>query len=279
MSTTTEQALRAMSDDGDFRILLARTTETARSILEAQRPSAELRGLLVDLVTASVLLRLTMSPDNRLQVILQNERAGSLVADSHPDGTTRGLVQSVGDIPLSTGPETHLSVHRTMFSGEIHQGVVQTSSEQSLGDAVSGYLHRSEQITSVVELGHSFDGDHLEFAGGYVVQIVPADSAVDHTNLALMTARLQKLASLPKLFESVDFDDQGVVDELFGPLDYQILGQDEFRAGCICSPDRVLQALATLSEKDRAELKGDGQTLEVDCEYCKTTHRIAAEDI
>ena len=272
--TQNDHALRTMCEEGNFRILLANTTDTVAAVLDAQSPAEDTRKLFADLVTASVLLRLTMSPDNRLQAIVQNRAIGSLVGDSHPDGITRGLVRQRGDTPLTLGDETYLSVHRTMFGGDVHQGVVETSADQSLADAVSGYLHRSEQITSVVGLGHRFDGDELIFAGGYIIQILPADDEIDHATLAIMTARLQNLPGVAQLFEDSDFDSEKVADTLFGPLDFRTLGQNDFHAGCICSPERVLGALATLSDADRAELTADGETLEIDCEYCGTTHRI-----
>src|SRR5690625_5281082 len=64
-------AVRTISDDGTFRVLIARTTETARGVLNAQNPDPDKSGLLADLVSAAVLLRLTMSPDYRLQAIIQ----------------------------------------------------------------------------------------------------------------------------------------------------------------------------------------------------------------
>ena len=274
-----DHALRTLCDEGDFRILVALTTETAGGIVDVQRPGDSSRGLLADLVSASVLLRLTMSPDNRLQAILQNRQMGSMVSDSHPDGTTRGLVRLQGDGTLHTGSSTLLSVHRTMFGGEVHQGVVETSSGQSLADAVTGYLHHSEQITSVVGLGHRFDGDEMKFAGGYIIQHLPADDDMDEATLALMTARLQNLPDLPRIFEDCGYDTEAVADELFGPIAYHVLGRDEFHAGCICSPDRVLAAIHTLSEQEIEELTADGEALEVDCDYCGTTHRIEASQV
>ncbi len=276
MSNTSgrDHALRTMGTEGNFRIIIASTADTAREVLAAQNPADHSRGLLADVITASLLLRLTMSPDYRLQTILQDQSAGRLVGDSHPDGTTRGLVQQFGAEPVSVGDTTQLSVHRTMFGGDTHQGVVRTSDGQTLADAVTGYLHRSEQITSVVRLGHRFDGDELAFAGGYIVQHVPGDDSADQSALALMTARLENLPAVPRLFDNCDGDTADVADMLYGPLEFEKLATNDFHPGCICSPERVMRALGTLSEDDRAELAASDEHLEVDCDYCATTHRI-----
>ena len=275
-ASSTDSALRTMCEEGNFRILIAATTQTAIGILDAQSPGEDTRHLLADLVTASVLLRLTMSPDHRLQAILQNQSTGTLLSDSHPDGTTRGLVQRYGSDPITTGDATYLSIHRSLFGGDIHQGVVETGEEQTLADAVSGYLHRSEQVTSVVDIGHTFEDGGLSFAGGYIVQLLPQDDDIDQATLALMTARLQNLPAVPKLFAECDGDLDGVADMLFGPIDFQSLDTDDFHSGCVCSPERVLAALETLSEAEIEELTSDGDTLEVDCDYCGAVHEIEA---
>lgn len=276
---SSDHALRTMDEEGNFRIIVASTRETANGILEAQSPDEASRGMLADVVTASVMLRLTMSPDYRLQTILQDPQAGRIVGDSHPDGTTRGLVQRYGETPFATGGSTQLSVHRNIFGGETHEGIVQTSEQQTLSDAVTGYLHRSEQIKSVVGIGHTFDGDELSFAGGYLVQLVTEDEELDQADLALLTARLENLPDVPGLFEECDGETEKVAEALYGPLEFKSLETNEFQSGCVCSPQRVLQALGTLSDDDRRELAESDEPLEVDCDYCETTHEIAPEDL
>ena len=269
-TSDSDHALRTISDDGSFRILIASTLQTARGVLDAQAPGPELRPLVADLVSATVLLRLTMSPDYRLQAIVQNRSAGNIVADSHPDGTTRGLVRLKSEAPIEMGESTHFSVHRTMFGGDLHQGVVETSANQSLADVVTGYLHRSEQISSVVGLSHSFDGDMLVSCGGYIIQLLPNS---DEATLALMTARLEQFPPTSELFETCGHDPEAIARELFGPIGFHTLGTDQFHSGCLCNKDRILDALATLSQTEIEELATD-EFLEIDCEYCTTTHRI-----
>lgn len=273
--TAEDSALRTLGVDGNFRILVASTGRTVSGVLDAQKPREDSAGVLADLVSASVLLRLTMSPDYRLQAILQAPQAGRMVADSRPDGITRGLIQRTGEAPFSTGGATRLSIHRTIFGGKTHQGVVETTAEQTIGDAFSGYLHRSEQITSVVKLGHRFDDNaNPTFAGGYLVQLMPAEGDPDQASLALMTARLENLPSVPRLFDDCGGDVEKVAEMLYGPLEFEALETNRFRAGCVCSPQRVLDALGTLSEADRRELRSEEDLLHIDCDYCATTHEI-----
>lgn len=264
-------ALRTISDDGTFRVLIANTTHTAAGVLQAQSPDPDVRPLFLDQVTATVLLRLTMSPDYRLQTVLQNPQAGSLVIDSIPDGTTRGMLRRPLDIPFEFGAQTHLAVHRAMFGGDLHQGIVETSAHQSLSDVITGYLHQSEQISSVVGLAHQIQEGELIAAGGYIVQLLPGS---DHATLALMTARLEQMPPASVLFQNLDYDPHKIAAELFGPIEFRTLGQDDFHFGCTCSEEKIIDALATLSPADIEELKTEDDFLEVGCDYCCTTHRI-----
>jgi len=90
-----DNVLRAITDDGAFRIIAADTIATVRGALEAQRPATpELARVFADLLTGAVLVRESMAPDNRLQAVLQGDVPRMrMIADTHPDGATRGLLQ------------------------------------------------------------------------------------------------------------------------------------------------------------------------------------------
>ena len=276
-----DHALRTLGDEDNFRILIVRSTDTVADILDAQSPDdPHTAAQLADMVTASLLLRLTMSPDYRLQTILQNRSVGNIIADSHPDGVTRGLVRLAADQQLKTGDDTYLAIHRSMFGGDVHQGVVETSEGQGIDDVVAGYLHHSEQITSVVHIDHRFDDDgNLQFAGGYLVQLVPGKDKIDDATLAIMTARLDNLPPIDELFDAADQDSEAVADELYGPIAFKPLGENDFHNGCICSAERVIGALSTLSDDDIADLRSDGDDVTVDCDYCGAAHTIDLDDV
>ena len=89
-----DRVLRAMTNDGAFRVITLRTTDTVQAAIEAQRVRGPLGRPFAELLTASVLVRETMSPGLRVQLILQGGQGGSIVADSRPEGLTRGLVQA-----------------------------------------------------------------------------------------------------------------------------------------------------------------------------------------
>ena len=88
-----DSSLRAMTDDSAFRVMAVNTTQTVREALSRQAPSGVTRKTFGDLLTGAVLVRETMSPNQRVQAILKRRKqTGSLVADTHPTEGTRGLV-------------------------------------------------------------------------------------------------------------------------------------------------------------------------------------------
>src|SRR5260370_627700 len=92
-----DHAVMAVSNDGAFRVIVVRATETARGIVAAQRARGTTAEHLAHLVTGTLLVRLTMAPAYRVQGIVRGTDAKTLlVADSYPDGSTRGLVKPEG---------------------------------------------------------------------------------------------------------------------------------------------------------------------------------------
>ena len=101
-----DTVLRAITDDGAFRVIAADTTATVRGAIDAQRPEGlDLVRIFADLLTGAVLVRESMAPDNRLQAILQgDDPRARMVAATHPDGATRGLIQLPAWKPMHLQP-------------------------------------------------------------------------------------------------------------------------------------------------------------------------------
>jgi molecular chaperone Hsp33 len=265
-----DHSLRAITADGSFRLIVIDATQTCQGVLAAQDPSPEVAPLLAELVTGAALLRLTMSPDQRLQAILKQNGGGNLVADAHPDGMTRGLANTPLDIPFTLGEETLLTVVRVMPSGNLHQGVVQTADTGGLSGSLTGYLLGSEQVHSVVGLGTIFDDHGLRAAAGYVVQLLPGAHL---SVLQWITEHLESLPPFETLLERTGGDPELMSLEVLGEVPHRLLGRDPLHFGCTCSEERILGALGTLSQADRDQLMED-EYLSIECDYCRRTYEI-----
>src|SRR5690606_27537607 len=92
---------------------------------------------------------------------------GALIADSNPDGTSRGMVQ-LHQGAFSLGNGALLQVMRTMPSGGINQGIVDVPLDQGIQGALMAYMQESEQIVSVLAVGTVVSDGLIERAGGYL---------------------------------------------------------------------------------------------------------------
>lgn len=274
MADDCDQVLRAITNDGSFRVITARTTDTVRGVLKAQAPHGPLARRLAEVVTGAILVRETMAPEFRLQVILQAPNKGSLVADSHPGGLTRGLCSGVGSDSPVLGPGALLQVVRTLPRGKMQQGVVEAPAGGGVSGALMSYMQQSEQVTTFLAVSCLFDGDSddLLVAGGYMVQVLPEVGAGP---LALMTARLEGFKELDQTLETTAGDAQGILDEVLYGIEHTTVQTDTCHFGCTCDEVRVVSALASIGQQEIKEIVDAGKTIEMNCDYCGTEYKIS----
>ncbi len=277
----TDTALRAITDDGAFRLVAVRTTETVRGAADAHRARAkgDVRRLFADLVTGSLLVRHTMAPDLRVQAILQgDDRAGRMVADANPDGSARGLIQlGRGVQSMTVRKNGVLQVARTLHNGSIHQGAVLVPEDGSLSGAFMRYMQDSEQIVSIIALGCDLtDVGEVRAAGGFVLQLLPE---LDEGALAIMTERMRDFETMGPLFAKGAAEPETLVAEILYGMPHTIVGTDPLRFGCNCSQARVAASLASLPKSEIQAMVDDKRILEIACDYCGTEYQMAPEQL
>jgi molecular chaperone Hsp33 len=268
-----DSVLRAITDDGAFRVIVARTTDTVQHVLKAQGAQGNTGRHLGDLVTGSVLFRETMAPNLRVQGILKGAGgSGSLVADSHPSGKTRGLVQLTGGATeVSIGPGAIMQMMRTLPDGKINQGFVEVPDSGSISRALMEYMQTSEQVVSMLAMGTLLEQERVSAAGGYLVQLLPE---VGRGPLMVMTERLKDFESIDAQLREPSFSPEALLDELLYGMAYTKLDSSQVGFECWCNELRVVSAIATLPKHDIEHLLSSGEVLEIACEYCKREFRI-----
>lgn len=270
---STDSVLRAMTDDGAFRVITTRTTETVRSAIAAQQTSGATAGAFGELLTGSILYRETMAPQLRVQGILKGAgKSGSLVADSHPSGRTRGLVQVKSGNEIELGSGAMLQMMRTLPSGRINQGIVELPSGGGISQALMEYMQTSEQVVSMIAVSAVADRGEVVAAGGYMVQLLPE---VGRGPLMLMTERLKDFENIDAQVAEAGFSPAALLEQLLYGMPFTRLEESPVGFECWCDELRVVSAIATLSRSDIEHLLSDGQMLEIECEYCKREYRIA----
>jgi molecular chaperone Hsp33 len=260
-----------MTDDSAFRVMAVNTTQTVRDALQRQAPSGVTRKAFGDLITGAVLVRETMSPNQRVQVILKRRhQPGSLVADAHPAEGTRGLVSLPASEPEFALTDAILQVMRRLNDGRVHQGMVDVPNGGDVSDALRVYMHVSEQVDTLVAVSTLFDGDEVTRAGGYLIQLLPG---VGRAPLAFMSERVREFGSIDVQLARHDTP-RGLVAELLSEIPYTELDDSPLRFGCWCSAERLLSALSTLPRADIDDFIQKGEVLEISCDYCHRQYRI-----
>jgi molecular chaperone Hsp33 len=277
MLAAADSVFRAMTDDGTFRVVTAQTTQTVRGALAAQNVTGETALHFANLLTGVVLLRLTMAPQLRVQAILRGRnRSGTLVADSHPTGRTRGLVTAgEGGAALDLGPGSLLRLMRTLQDGSLHQGVVEVP-RGGIAPALMTYLEVSEQVSAMIAVGAVFGDDGAVSAGGYLVQILPE---AQRAPLMVMTERLEEFRSIDDRVGRPDFSPMALMSDLLYAMPFTPLGETDVRFECWCSHLSVVAALSSLPRTEVQSMIDDGEVLEIRCDYCNAQYRISPAEL
>jgi molecular chaperone Hsp33 len=270
MPSSSDTILHAVTEDRGFRVFVARTTDTVRGAAAAQGTHGSTTRHFGDLLTAAVLLRVTMAPSLRVQAILKGANGqGTLVADSHPSGATRGLVQLGDAAAVVAQAGAVLQMMRTLHDGRISQGLVEIPEGGEMSQAFMSYMQLSEQTVTTVGIATQVDGDGVRWAGGYLVQLVPDAS---RAALEAMTQRLVGRSGV----ERDELEPEAMLERLLGPIPYLRYDDTPVRYACWCDELRVVSALATLDRATLEELLATGEPVELSCDYCGKEYRIGA---
>lgn len=262
-----------MTDDGAFRVMVARSTSMVRSVIERQGATGASARALGDLLTATVLFRETMAPDLRVQGLFRGAgESGSLVADSMSGGLTRGLLQlREGKPAIEIGEGALLQMMRTMPNGSVNRGVVHVPPGGGITEAMMAYMQTSEQVDTMLAVATVFDdAGRVREAGGYLVQLLPE---VGRGPLSVMAERLEDFRTIDKQLTD-DFTPATLQNELLYGMPFTALQESPLSFDCWCSEERLIAAIASL---DRAEIRSmveEGAPLEIACDYCKKQYQL-----
>lgn len=278
-----DRVVRAMTRDGSFRVIAARTTRTAAAIVAAQETEGNNARILAEVSTLSVLYRETMAPSLRVQITIRGAgESGHVIADSHPDGWARALLRAPegGDLDLR-GDDSVMQLQRPLRNGELHVGSVAVPEDGLIASAAMEYFAQSEQTTTMVSLGTAFaddDNSRVVASGGFLVQVLP--EARDREGaLALMMLRLEDFIDIDSRLRDTDASPEELIAEIFYGFDYDTLATSPLRFGCVCGEDRLIASLATLDAETLAELAASDEPLESRCDYCGTVYSLAPERV
>jgi len=273
---TKDHCVRAITNDGSYRVIAVRSTEMVQSVLDAQGASGYEANLLGELLTSAVMVREMMSPNMRVQMIIGTRpHRFSFVADARPGGLTRGLMGVPDGAVVALGDGVFLQVLRVLYDGQLHQGIVATDLQEGIPGSLCTYMLRSEQTNSLVDVACVFDADgRVKAAGGYIVQLLPE---ADESAIALMSARAEGFRSLVEILGEGGGSPDEMLPIVLKGFPFTVLEKSPVFFGCDSSQARVLGALATMPRADVVDLVSEGEVLNIGCDYCGEDHQIGTE--
>ncbi len=280
--------VRALTDDGGFRVICIDLTQTVAEVVRRQALTGVHARALGELIVGAALVRETMSPKERVQLLLrQGEQGVRLVAESQPDGTGRGLALAPDTHP--SGSAWFFEAERTLPTGHMHRGVIDLE-RPDIAEALVGYMLRSEQVASAVDVACEIDPTSAQVlrAGGYLVQLLPE---LSESTLAIMTARLSEFPRVGTFWPGAadrvapdevildgEYGPQGVpgrmLEELLYGMPFTVTEHGSLRWGCRCSEARMLLSLSALPRAELHELFSDTGALTLTCDYCRTDYTV-----
>jgi len=267
--------VRAISEDGTVRAVAAVTSTLAEEARRRQQSAPTATAALGRALTASALLAAALKGDQKVTVrILGDGPLGAILVDGSADGDVRGYVQNPSvDLPLND--RRKLDVASAVGKGTIHitrdlglRHPYEASAplvSGEIGEDLTYYLARSEQIRSVVSLGVLVDRDESVLAaGGFVLQVMPGASSEVISALEAQAAALQSVTTLIRSGASA----HDVLSSAFGNLSWRALDERPIQFACTCSLERVSGVLQGLGCEELQTLYEEQGQAEVTCRFC-----------
>ena len=280
--------VRGMSMDGFVKVVGIRSTELVRRGAEIHKTAPNATAAFGRALTAASMMgNMQKVEDGSMTLQIKGDGPiGTIVCVSDSEGNVRGYVYEPNvplvekypgklDVGATVGKDGTLTVIRDLQMKEPYVGSIELVSGE-IGDDITAYFVQSEQIPTACALGVLIDKDtSVKVAGGYLLQLLPGapEETIDALEKGIqragaVTAMLEQ-GMTPEDILGVVCGDLGVVFLETTPVEYK----------CYCSRERVTAALISLGREELTEIKEEGKTFPVECQFCDEIYRFTPEDI
>ena len=280
--------VRGMSMDGFVKVVAIRSTELVRRGAEIHQTTPNATAAFGRALTAASMMGNMQKVENGSMTlqIRGGGPIGTITVVSDPVGNVRGCVTEPHvplvekfpgklDVGATVGTDGTLTVIRDLQMKEPYVGSVELVSGE-IGDDVTAYFAQSEQTPTACALGVLVDVDcSVKVAGGYLIQLLPGapDDVIDR-----LEAGIKRAGAVTKMLEQ-GMTPEDILGQVAGDLGVVFMETTEVAYQCYCSRDRVTSALISLGRKELEEIKAEGKTFPVECQFCDTVYEFTPEDI
>ena len=280
--------VRGMTMDGFVKVVAIRSTELVRRGAQIHKTTPNATAAFGRALTAASMMGNMQKVDNGSMTlqIKGGGPIGSIVCVSDPVGNVRGYVYEPNvplvekfpgklDVGATVGTDGTLTVIRDLQMKEPYVGSIPLVSGE-IGDDVTAYFAQSEQTPTACALGVLVDRDlSVKVAGGYLVQLLPGapDEVIDK-----LEAGIQRSGAVTTMLEQ-GLSPEDILGQVCGDLGVVFMETTPVEYKCYCSRDRVTSALISLGKKELNEIKEEGKTFPVECQFCDTIYSFTPDDI
>jgi molecular chaperone Hsp33 len=282
-----DYVIRATAGNGQIRAFVATTknmVETARGLHHTSKVATAALGRTL---TATSMMGLMMKNDgDKLTVIIKGGGPiGTILATSNAKGIVKGYVENpdvvVEDYPngklnvaAAVGTHGHVRVTKDLGLREPYNGSYPMVSGE-IAEDLTYYFALSEQTPSVVALGVLTKEQHVEHAGGLIVQLMP--DATEET-ITQLEKNIQNLKSITTML-SEEKTPEDMLNIVLEDLQPRILDKIDVKFECECSKDKVQEALVAIGKTALKQIIEEDKQAEVGCQFCNSKYMYSEDEL
>lgn len=211
-------------------------------------------------------------------------------------GPTKGIITTVknnGEIKCYiNNPAAEFSKETKSFKEFLQDGTISVIKDLGLkepyigtielisggiGDEMTHYYLKSEQIHTAVSVGIMFNKDgSVKQAGGFVVQLLPF---APEESISKLEENLNFLPNITDLLDMGHSIEEVIEKFVLKDIPSKIYETIEPKYFCDCSYERFLKGISLLSESELNEIIKDKEDIEVVCRFCNKKYTYNPETI
>ena len=280
--------VRGMTLDGFVKVVAIRSTEMVREGARIHKTTPNATAAFGRALTAASMMGNMQKVDNGSMTmqIKGGGPIGSIVCVSDPIGNVRGYVYEPNvplvekypgklDVGATVGANGTITIIRDLQMKEPYVGSVELVSGE-IGDDVTAYFAQSEQTPTACALGVLVDRDQsVKVAGGYLLQLLPGapDEVIDK-----LEAGIKRAGAVTAMLES-GLTPEDILGQVCGDLGVAFMETVEVGYKCYCDRDRVTAAIVSLGKEELTQIRDEGKTFPVECQFCDAIYSFTPEDI
>lgn len=276
-----DSVVRFLFENHGVRGEIVHMHEPVRKLLEnINHYPDSVKGLMLDLAAAAVLIAATLKANGTVTVQIQGGKGSRSinfafvnidknlnfygnVSYENKDLQGASFSELVGDggiLVISAFPE----------GGSRYQGIVALD-KNTLAEALETYFKDSEQLDTSILLAHDCASFH---SGGIMLQIIPNIEG-NHESLQHLTT----LAATLSKEELFDLSLHESLRRLFWNDQIRVFDPEDVAFKCICSHERILNAINGLPRMDLEEISEDPNGINMSCNSCGKNYHVTQEEI